>query len=393
MTRNNEFRATETALQVICNNGMEGLAEAIRLLLNEAMKIERSQALNAEPYERTDERRGYANGYKPKTVATRLGAVKFDIPQVRGDQVEFYPTALERGLRSERALKLAVAEMYVQGVSTRKVTAVMERLCGLEVTSTEVSRAARMLDEQLEEWRRRPLGEYRYLLLDARYEKVRHGGQVVSLALLIAIGITADGQREVLGLSVSLSEAEVHWREFLKGLQDRGLHGVRMITSDDHKGLEAARNARFSGVLWQRCQFHLQQNAGSYVPRQSMRKAVAADIRSIFDAPDREESNRRLTIVADKYRQKAPKLSEWIETNILEGLTVFELPAAHRKRLRTTNMLERLNKEIRRRTRVASLFPNEDSLLRLASAILMETHEDWQSQSRYLNMNQEEEAT
>ena len=166
-----------------------------------------------------------------------------------------------------------------------------------------------------------------------------------------------------------------------------------MITSDDHKGLEAARNARFSGVLWQRCQFHLQQNAGHYVPRQSMRKAVAADIRSIFDAPDRKESNRRLTIVADKYRQPAPKLSEWMEENISEGLSVFELPTAHRKRLRTTNMLERLNKEIRRRTRVASLFPNEDSLLRLASAILMETHEDWQSQSRYLNMNQEEEAT
>lgn len=394
MTRNNEFNATERALQMICDNGMEGLAEAIRLLLNEAMRIERSQALGAAPYERTEGRRGHANGYKPKTVATRLGAVRFDIPQVRGDGVEFYPSALERGLRSERALKLAVAEMYVQGVSTRKVTEVMERLCGLRVTSTEVSRAARMLDEQLDEWRNRPLGEYRYLLLDARYEKVRHGGQVVSAALLEAVGISAgEGRREVLGVSVSLSEAEVHWREFLKSLQDRGLHGVRMITSDDHKGLEAARKARFPGVLWQRCQFHLQQNAGAYVPRHAMRKAVAADIRSIFDAPDRKESDRRLKIVCDKYREKAPKLAEWIETNIPEGLSVFALPAAHRKRLRTTNMLERLNKEIRRRTRVATLFPNEDSLLRLASAILMETHEDWQSRSRYLNMDQEEETT
>lgn len=166
-----------------------------------------------------------------------------------------------------------------------------------------------------------------------------------------------------------------------------------MITSDDHKGLKAARLARFPGVLWQRCQFHLQQNAGAHVPRQSMRKAVAADIRSIFDAPDRAESNRRLNIVAEKYRKPAPKLAAWIETNIPEGLSVFALPAAHRKRLRTTNMLERLNKEIRRRTRVATLFPNDESLLRLASAILMETHEDWQSQSRYLNMEQEQEIT
>ena len=394
MTRNNEFNAAETALQMICENGMDGLVEAIRLLSSEAMKIERAQALGAMPYERTEGRRGHANGYKPKTVATRLGAVKFDIPQVRGEGVEFYPSALERGLRSERALKLALAEMYVQGVSTRKVTEIMERLCGLEVTSAEVSRAAQMLDEQLEEWRTRPLGEYKYLLLDARYEKVRYGGQFVNAALLEAVGISAEGgQREILGVSVSLSEAEVHWREFLKSLQDRGLHGVQMITSDDHKGLKAALKARFPGVLWQRCQFHLQQNAGSYLPRQSMRKAAAADIRSIFDAPDREESNRRLTIVADKYRQTAPKFADWVETNIPEGLTVFALPDGHRKRLRTTNMLERLNKEIRRRTRVATLFPNEDSLLRLASAILMEIHEDWQSQSRYLNMNQEEEIT
>lgn len=392
MTRKNEFNATERALQMICDNGMEGLAEAIRLLLNEAMKIERSQTLGAAPYERTEERRGYANGFKPKTVATRVGSIRFDIPQVRGG-AEFYPSALERGLRSERALKLAIAEMYVQGVSTRKVTQVMERMCGLEVTSAEVSRAAAMLDEQLEAWRTRPLGEYRYLLLDARYENVRHGGQVVSAALLEAVGINPEGRREVLGLSVSLSEAEVHWREFLKSLQDRELHGVRMITSDDHKGLGAARKALFPGVLYQRCQFHLQQNAGSYVPQQSMRKAVAADMRSIFDAPDREEADRRLKIVCDKHREKAPKLADWIEENIPEGLTVFKVPAAHRKRLRTTNMLERLSKEIKRRTRVATLFPNEASLLRLASAILMETHEDWQSQSRYLNMEQQEETT
>lgn len=229
MTRNNEFNATETAPEMICDNGMEGVAEAIRVLMNEAMRIERGQTLRAAPYERTEERRGYANGYKAKTVATRVGEIRFEIPQVRGDGVEFYPSVLERGLRSERALKLAVAEMYVQGVSTRKVTEVMERLCGLRVTSAEVSRAAKMLDAQLDEWRTRRLGEYSYMLVDARYEKVRHGGQIVNSALLIAVGITATGEREILGLSVSLSEAEVA-RVF------QGVAGTRLTRrKNDHQ--------------------------------------------------------------------------------------------------------------------------------------------------------------
>jgi len=392
MTRNDEFNAAEQAMQLLAENGMDGLAEAVRILLNEAMRIERSQVLNAGPYERTEERRGHANGYKPKTVSTRVGAIRFDIPQVRGDGVEFYPSALERGLRSERALKIAIAEMYVQGISTRKVAEVMEKLCGLGVTSTEVSRAARMLDEQLAQWRTRPLRETPYLLLDARYEKVRHGGQVISSAVLIATGVNTEGRREVLGVSVSLSEAEVHWREFLKSLQERGLHGAKMITSDDHAGLKAALRARFAGVPWQRCQFHLQQNAGSYVPRVAMRKAVAADLRSVFDAPDRPEADRRLAMIAEKYREKAPALSKWMEENVSEGLAVFALPSVHRRRLRTTNMLERLNKEVKRRTRVATLFPNEASLLRLVSAVLMETDEDWQTRNCYLNMHPEEET-
>lgn len=392
MTRQEEFSAAESVMQLLAERGMDGFAEAVRILLNEAMRIERSQALGAGPYERTQERKGHANGYKPKTVATRLGKLIFDVPQVRGEGMEFYPSALERGLRSERALKLAVAEMYVQGVSTRKVTEVMKRLCGLEVTSTEVSRAAALLDEQLDEWRNRRLSETPYLLLDARYEKMRHGGRVIGSAVLTAVGINTEGNREVLGVSVSLSEAEVHWREFLKSLQERGLHGVKMITTDDHAELRAAVAARLPGTGWQRCQFHLQQNAGAYVPRRSMKKQVAADLRSVFDAPDRDEAERRLAIVTEKYRESAPKLSEWMEENVPEGLSVFDLPAPHRRRLRTTNMLERLNKEIRRRTRVATLFPNEASLLRLVSAVLMETDEDWQTQNRYLNMHPEEET-
>lgn len=250
-----ESKLIDSVMQLLSEHGLDYLSEAIRLLLNEAMKVERAHALGAQPYERSEERRGYANGFKPKSVQTRLGELTFAVPQVRGD-VEFYPSALERGVRSERALKLAVAEMYVQGVSTRKVTQVMEQLCGLRVTSTEVSRAAALLDAQLVAWRERPLGETPYLILDARSEKVRHGGVVVSCAVLLAVGVAASGRREVLGVNVSLSEAEVHWRDFLQSLQERGLYGVRLVTSDDHAGLRAAREARLPGVLWQRCQFH-----------------------------------------------------------------------------------------------------------------------------------------
>lgn len=371
-------------IQLLADEGFDGMAQAMQLLLNEVMKLERAEALGAGPYERSADRRGYANGYKPKTVNTRVGKLQLSVPQTRG--VEFYPSSLEKGVRSERALKLAVAEMYVQGVSTRKVAEITRELCGLDVSSTQVSRAAQLLDEELEVWRQRPLGETPYLLLDARYEKVRHGGQVVDCALLLAIGILPSGKRSVLGVSVSLSEAEVHWRTFLESLTARGLHGVQMITSDDHSGLEAARQSVLPSVPWQRCQFHLQQNAQSYVPQQAMKAEVAQDLRNVFNAADRTEADRLVQLTADKYRERAPKLAAWMEANVPEGLTVFGLPAAHRRRLRTTNLVERLNKEIARRTRVATLFPNEASLLRLASAVLVETDDGWQTGKRYLTM-------
>lgn len=303
-----------------------------------------------------------------------------------GQKVEFYPSALERGVRSERALTLALAEMYVQGVSTRKVTHIVEKLCGLEVTSTQVSRAAALLDEQFEQWRKRALGEILYLILDARYEKVRLNGQVISCAVLCAIGINADGRRSILGVSVSLSEAEVHWREFLGGLQARGLHGVQLIVSDNHAGLKAACTARLAGVAWQRCQFHLAQNALHHVPRTSMRAEVAAELRAIFDAPSWNEAEDRLARIVAKYEKSAPQLSRWLEANVPESLSVFAFPTAHRRFMRTSNMLERVHKEVKRRTRVATLFPNEASLLRLVSAILMEISEEWESGKVYLNM-------
>jgi transposase-like protein len=379
----------EFVLETLCEHGFDRLGSALEVLLNEAMKIERENFLQAKSHERTDSRRGYANGFKPKRVKSRVGELDLKVPQVRDldEGVEpFYPKSLERGVRSERALKLALAEMYVQGVSTRKVTEITEELCGVEVSSAQVSRAAAALDLELEAWRSRPLGACPYLVLDARYEKVRHAGSVRSCAVLVAIGVRDDGKRSVLGVSVSLSEAEVHWRDFLASLQDRGLHGVKLVTSDDHAGLRAAREARLPGVLWQRCQFHLQQNATAYVPRVAMRKEVAEALRSIFNAPDRHEADRLLRQTSERFRERAPELSAWIEASVPEALSVFALPSSHRRLLRTTNGLERLNEEIRRRTRVATLFPNESSLLRLVTAILAEVSEEWESQRTYLTM-------
>lgn len=385
MTHRNENTELNSAAQHLADHGLEGMPEAFRILLDHAMKLERSKVLQAEPHERTALRQGYANGFKPKTVATRLGDICFAVPQVRGE-VAFYPSALEKGLRSERALKLAIAEMYVQGVSTRKVTAVLEALCGLEVTSSQVSRATAELDQELEKWRHRPLGSFAYLIVDARYEKVRIDGVVRSCAVLIALGIDAAGQRSVLGVSARLSEAEVHWREFLASLQARGLHGLRFIVSDDHAGLRAALTARFAGVPWQRCQFHLQQNAMAFVPKIHLRPEVAADLRTVFNAADLPEAQRRLKTVVEKYQESAPNLANWLETNVPESLTVFALPEAQRKKLRTTNSLERLNKEIKRRTRVATLFPNEKSLERLVTALLSEVSDEWETGNIYLNM-------
>jgi len=384
MTHLEDSNALIAVVELLAENGFEGMAEAMQILLNEAMKLQRSAVLGALPYERSKTRRGHANGFKPKSVNSRLGKLALSVPQTRG--IEFYPSALERGERSERALKLAIAEMYVQGVSTRKVAAITEELCGLDISSSQVSRASQLLDEELDAWRNRPLSECPYLILDARYEKIRHGGSVVSCAVLLAIGITPDGKRSVLGVSVSLSEAEVHWREFLASLQQRGLHGVRYIVSDGHAGLKEARQARFSGVPWQRCQFHLQQNAMQYVPKVAMREQVGDDLRNVFNAPDRSEAERQLQLLVRKYAKSAPKLAAWLETDLPEGLTVFGLPAAHRRKMRTTNMLERINKELKRRTRVATLFPNEASTLRLVSAVLSEITEDWETGKTYLNM-------
>jgi len=374
----------------ISTHGSEGMTEVLRLLLNQAMEIERAQALGANPYERTDTRKGYANGFKPKTLQTRVGKITVDVPQVRGE-IDFYPSALEKGVRSERALLMAVAEMYILGVSTRNVESVLLKLNGtLEISSTQVSRATALLDEQLEIWRNRPLGDlaHPYLVLDARYEKVRVDGTVIDCAVLVAHGVDETGRRSILGTNIALSEAETHWRDFLASLQERGLRAVKYIVSDDHKGLRAALRARFAGIPWQRCQFHLQQNASHHVPRVSMRKTLAEELRAIFDAPTRELAEALLKAMITKYTKTIPKLAAWLEQNVPEGLTVFCLPSEHRTRMRTSNSAERVNQEIKRRTRVARIFPNIKSLLRLVTAVLNDINDRREtSHCNYLNMN------
>lgn len=385
MAQKVENITVDPIIELLTEKGFDALPDAMAALLNQVMLIERSRHLNAESYERTAARAGYANGFKPKTLQTRMGGIALEVPQVRDGS--FYPSVLEKGLRSERALKLAIAEMYVQGVSTRRVKKITEELCGLDISSADVSRAAKALDETFARWRQRRLGKYKYVFVDARYEKVRQDGCVISSAVLIAFGINYEGQREVLGVSVSLSEQEVHWRDFLLSLTERGLHGVELIISDAHAGLKAARKAVFPHIPWQRCQFHLQQNAQSYVSKQSIKREVAADIRAILQAPNMEEAERQLRLVVGKYRKTARKLSDWMEENIPESLTIMHFPESHRRRIRTSNIAERVNKEVRRRTKVASIFPNPESCLRLVTAVLMEIDEEWQDGMKYLDVS------
>ena len=384
MTYKRDCTLPDGFLEQVAEDGLEGLPELLRIVINAAMAAEREKYLGVRSYERSSERRGHANGYKSKTVVTRVGKVAFDVPQVR--EGGFYPQALEKGLRSERALTLTLAEMYVQGVSTRKVAAITERLCGHEVSSMQVSRATAQMDAVLEAWRTRPLGQVVYLYLDARYEKVRQEGRVADAAVLVAAGVDKEGRRQLLGVSVALSEQEAHWRAFLQSLVERGLSGVQLIISDAHCGLKAARQAVFGGVPWQRCQFHLQQNASQYVPRQEMKSEVAADIRAIFNAPNRHEAEALLRKTVEKYARSAAKLANWLEDNLPEGLTVFAFPESHRRLIRTTNGLERVNRELKRRTKVVGIFPNPAACLRLVTAIAIEISDEWFTNRTYLTM-------
>jgi len=385
MTSNSKFSPLiEDALSELTTQGVECLGPALEKLFNELMLIEREQVLQAAPYERCDSRQGYANGFKNKMLQTRFGKLELQVPKTR--DIPFYPSCLEKGTRSERALGLAIAEMYVNGVSTRRVKRITEKMCGLEISSTQVSRLCQLLDKELELFRKRPLGPVHYLYLDARYEKVRENGNVKDLALFTAIGVNLQGYREVLGVSCKLSEAEVHWRDFLDDLVKRGLRVHGMIISDDHSGLRKARQAVFAGTLWQRCIFHMAQNIQQYVPKVDMRGEVAQSLRDIFNARDKEEAIQRARDAIKNYKESAPRVSHWLEENCEEGMAFYSCPRTHWKKIRTNNASERVNQEIKRRTSIARLFPNEKSCERLATAIMVEIHEDWISGRRYLQV-------
>ena len=376
--------AVEAVLEHLIEHGPSDLAGVFARAFELAMQIERERFLGAGLYERSPERQGYANGYKPKRIDTPAGTVTVQVPKTAGHDGEpFFPQSLERGRRSVRAVMLAVAEMYIKGVSTREVEAVMREFGIESLSSSQVSRAAKMLDDELEAWRSRPLGECKYLFVDARYEKMRHGGVVRDIAVLSAIGIGPDERRRVLGVSVALSEAEVHWRDFFKSLHARGLRGVEYIVSDDHAGLHAARRAVFGAAKWQRCQFHLAQNAVQHAPTLAIRKRIGKQLRVVWNAEDLPAAESALADLVAFYRGKADKLADWLEKNIPEGLTVFTLPEHHRKRMRTSNPMERaIQQELKRRTVKVRVFPGEDALERLVSAILVEIDEKWASDTK-----------
>jgi putative transposase len=370
--------AIETMMEQLIANGSEDMASVFAGLFDLAMRIERERFLGAEHYERTPLRHGYANGTKPKRLDTPAGTMTVRVPKTAGHDEPFYPQSLERGRRSTRAVMLAVAEMYVKGVSTRDAEAVMKEFGIESLSSSQVSRAAKLLDDELEAWRTRPLGEIRYLIVDARYEKVREGGVVRDAAVLSAIGIGPDERRRVLGVSCTVSEAEIHWRAFLESLLERGMRGVQFVVSDDHAGLRAARKAVLTGATWQRCQFPLAQNAIHHAPSLAIRKRIGAELRLIWNAPNLETATENLRRLVETYRDKSSKLAAWLEGNIPEGLAVFTLPEHHRRRLRTSNPIERaVQQEIKRRTQKVRVFPNEDSLERLVSAVLVEIDDKW----------------
>jgi len=388
MTGHSNDTLTRDSINLLLENGLaDGLPRIAELLMNAAMIIERSAHLQAAPHERSADRNGHANGFKPRSLATSLGKLGLQVPQVRDSTSPFKTSLLESGSRVDRALKAAIAEMYLQGVSTRRVTKVVEELCGTQISSTQVSRLTSELDVEFEKWRSRPLEPVAFLILDATYVKVRMDGAVRDCAILTAIGVRrSDGKRAVLGVSCALSEAEAHWRAFLKSLKERGVGIPDLVTSDAHEGLKAALRATLNASPWQRCQFHLQQNAQAYVPRLEYRAKVAADIRSVFNAPDLAHAQLRLEEIVAKWREKSAKLADWMEANLPEGFSVFALPEHQRRRLRTSNMAERIHREIKRRTKVAGLFPNEASVLRLVTAIHIETSEDWETGRSYLTL-------
>ena len=382
-------RLAEEVAQGILLDDPGFLKEIVERVLQELLEAEMTEHIGAAPYERTEKRTGHRNGYKPRTLRTRVGTLNLLVPQDR--EGTFSTRLFSCYQRNEKALVLALMEMYVEGVSTRKVKDVTEQLCGTSFSKSLVSSLASRLDAELEAWRSRPLEAegYPYVFVDARYEKVRVDSRVVSQGVLVVSAVRDDGFREIVGLEVADTESEATYQELFRSLKRRGLSGVELVVSDDHEGLKAAIARHFQGASHQRCQVHYSRNLLGMVGY-ARRKELAADLRAIFAAPDRKQALQIASSVADKWRKKKSneKVAEHLEEHIEECLSCLAFPESHRRRIRTTNGLERLNQEIKRRTRVVRIFPNERSCLRLVSALAVEQSEEWITGRRYLDMGE-----
>jgi putative transposase len=365
-------------------SGGDYLRPMVEAIVQATLEAEMTATLAADKGERTAERLGYRSGYYSRSLITRVGTLELRVPQDR--QGRFSTELFERYQRSEQALVSTLIEMYVQGVSTRKVKAVTEELCGHSFSASAVSSVVKSLDTRLKAFCERRLAEaFPYLVLDARYERVREGGVIVSQAVLIAIGIDFDGRRQVIGVDLANRESRSSWRDFLQGLKGRGLAGVEFVVCDDHAGLKAAIREVLPEAAWQRCYVHFLRNALDYVPRK-VDDDCLMELRWFYDRRELSEVRRDIALWLTKWQGKYPKLCDWVEENIEETLTYFRLPLAHHKHMKSTNMLERLNQEIKRRTHVVRIFPNAESCLRLVRALAVEAHENWLEGTRYLNM-------
>jgi transposase-like protein len=372
-------------LQEIFGEDKDGLKTLLREVLQEVLEQEMTEAVGAEKGERNAGRVGYRSGYYGRSLITRVGKLELRVPQDR--QGHFSTQIFERYQRSEKALVSALAEMYVQGVSTRKVKAITEELCGHSFSASSISEVNKTLDLSLERFAKRPLEEsYPYMVLDARYEKVRDDGVIRSQAVQIAIGINAEGRRQILAVELANRESATSWKDFLVELKRRGLRGVEFVVSDDHPGLKRAIAEVLPEAVWQRCYVHFLRNALDHLPRKAVDDCLQ-ELRWIYDRRDLAEAQKDLAQWLERWSKKYPKLCEWVEENIGETLAFYRLPLQHHKHMKSTNMLERLNEEIKRRTHVVRIFPNRESCLRLVRALAVETHEDWLEASRYINMD------
>jgi putative transposase len=357
---------------------------ALEALLQAALEAEMTEAIGAEKGERTETRLSYRSGYYGRSLITRVGTLELRVPQDRFGR--FSTELFTRYQRSEKALVGTLAEMYVQGVSTRKVKAVTEALCGHSFSASAISAVNKSLDESLHQFAERRLDEpFPYLILDARYEKVREGGIIVSQAVLIAVAVDGEGRRQVVGVELANRESRSSWRDFLLRIKERGLFGVEFVVSDDHEGLKQAIREVLPGAAWQRCYVHFLRNALDHLPRK-LADDCLQELRWMYDRRDLAEVRRDIAAWLTKWQTKHPKLCDWVEENIEETLTYYRLPLPHHKHMKSTNMLERLNQEIKRRTHVVRIFPNTESCLRLVRALAVETHENWLEGTRYLNM-------